>query len=70
MIEEKPHIRRERVGGGFGELMVVLAGIVLGQFILYAPSLIGRKVLLPLDILALPQRVPPEDTRGRQDHPA
>ena len=35
-------------------LLVVLAGIVLGQVILYGPSLIGRKTLLPLDILAEP----------------
>src|SRR5689334_10715517 len=33
-------------------LTLVLAGIILGQFILYGPSLVGRKVLLPLDILA------------------
>src|SRR5437870_4794277 len=35
-------------------LLIVLAGIVLGQVILYAPSLAGRKILLPLDILAQP----------------
>jgi hypothetical protein len=35
-------------------LLVVLAGIVLGQIILYGPSLVGRKILLPLDILAEP----------------
>ena len=34
--------------------MVVLAGIIVGQAILYGPSLIGEKILLPLDILALP----------------
>ena len=33
---------------------VVIAGIILGQAILYGPSLLGRKVLLPLDVLALP----------------
>jgi hypothetical protein len=33
-------------------LGIVVAGIVLGQAILYGPSLIGNKVLLPLDILA------------------
>jgi hypothetical protein len=32
--------------------LLVLAGIVLGQFVLYGPSLIGQKVLLPLDLLA------------------
>ena len=35
-------------------LMILLAGIVLGQVVLYGPSLAGRKVLLPLDILAEP----------------
>jgi hypothetical protein len=33
-------------------LLLVLAGIVLGQAVLYGPSLIGNKILLPLDILA------------------
>jgi hypothetical protein len=33
-------------------LLIVLAGIVLGQFILYGASLTGRKVMLPLDLLA------------------
>ncbi|MGB8368973.1 MAG: hypothetical protein WCF71_06725 [Verrucomicrobiia bacterium] len=36
------------------KLLVVSAGIVLGQAILYGPSLIGEKILLPLDILAQP----------------
>jgi hypothetical protein len=31
---------------------MVIAGIVVGQFILYGPSLVGTKVLLPLDLLA------------------
>src|SRR5271157_1602470 len=35
-------------------LLVVLAGILLGQTILYGPSLAGRKILLPLDILTQP----------------
>jgi len=30
----------------------VVAGIFLGQMVLYGPSLIGEKILLPLDILA------------------
>jgi hypothetical protein len=37
-----------------GRLMIVLAGIIAGQAILYGPSLAGRKILLPLDILASP----------------
>jgi hypothetical protein len=41
-------------GRKFSKLAIVLAGIVLGQFLLYGPSLMGRKVLLPLDCLAFP----------------
>jgi len=33
-------------------ILAVLAGIIFGQCILYGPSLVGRKILLPLDILA------------------
>jgi hypothetical protein len=33
---------------------ILMTGVVLGQAILYGPSLIGRKILLPLDILAQP----------------
>jgi hypothetical protein len=35
-------------------LAVVVTGLVLGQVLLYGPSLAGRKILLPLDHLALP----------------
>ena len=38
----------------FARLLIVLAGITLGQAILYGPSLAGRKILLPLDMLAEP----------------
>jgi len=41
-------------------LAVVLAGIVLGQFLLYGPSLAGRKVLLPLYCLAIPNYYLPD----------
>ena len=34
--------------------LLVVAGIVVGQFLLYGPSLLGRKILLPLDLLAAP----------------
>jgi hypothetical protein len=37
-----------------GKLLVVLAGIIVGQAILYGPSLAGRKILLPLDVLTQP----------------
>ena len=42
------------LGTPLGRLAVVMAGIFVGQAILFGPSLIGRKVLLPLDYLALP----------------
>ena len=42
----------EPVKGKPARLVILLAGIVLGQAILYGPSLAGRKILLPLDILA------------------
>src|SRR5947199_154185 len=39
-------------GGKFLRSQIVVAGIVLGQAILYGPSLIGQRILLPLDLLA------------------
>jgi hypothetical protein len=48
MSEIKQTARRK-----FVKLLVVGAGIILGQAILYGPSLIGKKVLLPLDLLTL-----------------
>jgi hypothetical protein len=36
----------------FGRLAVVAAGIVFGQVVLYGPTLVGKKVLLPLGCLA------------------
>ena len=41
--------------GRLTRLALVVAGIVLGQIVLYGPSLAGRKVLLPLDILTRPR---------------
>ena len=41
-------------GRSLGRALVVAAGICLGQAILYGPSLIGAKILLPLDLLAEP----------------
>ena len=35
-------------------LLVLALGVVLGQAILYGPSLIGVRILLPLDVLASP----------------
>jgi hypothetical protein len=44
----------KNTGSKLLKLLVVGAGIVLGQAILYGPSLIGEKVLLPLDLLTQP----------------
>lgn len=41
-------------GGPAGRFLVVVAGICVGQAILYGPSLQGQKLLLPLDQLAYP----------------
>lgn len=35
-------------------LTVVVLGLLLGQSVLYSPSMFGGKILLPLDLLALP----------------
>lgn len=40
---------------------VLLAGIVIPQCALYGPSLLGWKILLPLDLLALPNYYLPPD---------
>lgn len=40
--------------GRLMKIFIVLAGIFLGQAVLYGPSLIGSKILLPLDLLADP----------------
>jgi len=45
---------KKNTGSKLLKLLVVGAGIVLGQAILYGPSLIGEKILLPLDLLTLP----------------
>ena len=45
--ENKEFVRKR-----FSGIFVILAGIILGQAVLYGPSLIGKKILLPLDILA------------------
>src|ERR1044071_1193064 len=53
--------------------LVVIAGIALGQAILYGPSLAGRRVLLPLAILATPQvylPAPSESTGSVTGDPA
>jgi hypothetical protein len=54
-VSDKPRLTpNEPVKRRLNRLLIVLAGIVLGQVILYGPSLAGRKILLPLDLLAQP----------------
>jgi hypothetical protein len=53
MSDEPAHVPEPRMGSLLGRLMIVLAGIIAGQFILYGPSLLGQKILLPLDLLAV-----------------
>ena len=50
-------------------LLIVLSGIVLGQLLLYGPSLFGSKVLLPLDILAGQNAYIPRTTEISQIQP-
>jgi hypothetical protein len=54
MTERTGSTGRRGTGLAFGRLLVVMAGIVLGQAVLYGPSLMGRKILLPLDMLEAP----------------
>ena len=46
--------QREPSSGRTLRIAIVLLGILIGQAVLYGPSLAGSKILLPLDILALP----------------
>lgn len=44
----------QRISPKIRRLLIVLFGICVGQAVLYGPSLLGKKILLPLDILAEP----------------
>ena len=61
---------KQTVGRKFLRLFIVVAGILLGQAVLYGPSLIGKKILLPLDILAQPGIYIPQtpETAGLAPH--
>ena len=50
----EPAAARGMIHGTWGGILVAVLGIVVGQAILYGPSLIGKKILLPLDLLAVP----------------
>ncbi len=54
MSENKTTAPRERTSPRWRNLVIVLAGIIVGQAILYGPALVGWKILLPLDLLARP----------------
>lgn len=43
------------MGKAWARLVVLVAGLIVPQMILFGPSLVGSKVLLPLDLLALPK---------------
>jgi hypothetical protein len=55
--------------GNFAKIIIVLAGIILGQVILYGPSLIGQKILLPLDLLTFPGTYSPPNAAAVQAPP-
>jgi hypothetical protein len=40
-------------------LLIVVAGIILGQSLMYGPCQIGKEILLPLDTLTKPGRFIP-----------
>ena len=52
MSDNQTSGNREQLRRKLARLLVVLAGIILGQVMLYGPSLAGLKILLPLDYLA------------------
>jgi hypothetical protein len=52
-----------------GRAAVVLVGVLLPQALLYGPSLVCRKVLLPLDILAQPNHYLPPDIASQVGQP-
>ena len=52
MSDKQTSGNREQLRRKLARLLVVLAGIILGQVVLYGPSLAGLKILLPLDYLA------------------
>ncbi len=54
MSDETSCVPRGRISRVLRRLAIILTGIVIGQSILYGPSLVGQKILLPLDILILP----------------
>jgi hypothetical protein len=46
-------------------LILVIGGVVLGQTVIYGPSLVGARLLLPLDYLAIPGVYLPAPADGK-----
>ena len=55
----------EKIRSPLARLALVLAGIFLTQLVLYGPSLVGAKILLPVDILARPGVYVPQTPEAR-----
>jgi hypothetical protein len=53
-VPARPAEAHNFVHSAWGGIAIAVLGIVVGQAILYGPSLIGKKILLPLDLLATP----------------
>ncbi len=58
----EPRSRRRRV-------LILLALILVPQFVLFGPSLVGARVLLPLDILEQPRTYMPFDPEAQPKRP-
>ncbi len=54
MLQPYEAIRHKIESSRKTRLAILLGGIAVSQFVLYGPSLVGAKILLPLDILARP----------------
>jgi hypothetical protein len=63
------HLPNPRQRCRASRLLILLAGILIGQVVLYGPCLIGRKVLLPLDILAEPGTYLPQTDEASKIQP-
>jgi hypothetical protein len=50
-------------------LLIVMAGILAGQFILYGPSLTGSKILTPADCLEMPRTYLPNTAETPSGYP-
>ncbi len=67
--EARPHSVQAALKSRHLPALALLAGIVLCQFLLYGSSLVGRKILLPLDILNTPGEYMPLDRSAPEPVP-